>query len=38
MIAAKRHAHLQTLIQTSAKFQKDTVKIVGEVALAKHPV
>ena len=28
-ITAKRHAHLQTLTKTSAKFQKDLTKIVG---------
>ena len=32
---AKRHAHLQTLINTSAKFQKDPAKTVGGVAFTR---
>ena len=33
----KRHAHLQTLIKTPAKFQKDPGKIVG-VGFTRYPV
>ena len=34
-ITAKRHAHLQTLTKTSAKFQKDLTKIVGGVVFTR---
>ena len=34
-ITAKCHAHLQTLIETPAKFQKDMAKTIGGVAFTR---
>ena len=37
-ITAKRHAHLQTLTKTPAKFHKSPAKTVGVVAFTRYPV
>ena len=37
-ITAKRHAHLQILTKTSAKFQKDPAKTIRGVAFTRYPV
>ena len=36
-IAAKYHAHLETLKTFPAKFQNDLAKTAGEVAFTRHP-